>query len=140
MKKKKNYVPNLLSPLWCYLQLYRYHQEHATEWLYISKEEFLSCLKNFALPQRSDSPIFPLGSRLRKHGSSRPLGAWMEALSARMSASVTLPGKETSLQEPTEIWLRFLPSPASIKPSHLGCVFSLVRTRRTNKPHSETFH
>lgn len=64
-------------------------------------------------PQYSWSlPKFPTGSLLRKQGSSRPLGACMEALRARMSDSVTFPGRETSLHDPTEIWFLFLPSPA----------------------------
>jgi hypothetical protein len=55
--------------------------------------------------------MFPLAKRLRKQGSSKPLGAQIEALRDRKSASVTFPGKVTSLQDPTDIWFLFLPSP-----------------------------
>lgn len=62
-----------------------------------------------------DLPILPFGSRFKKQGSSSPLGAWIEAFSDLMSASETFPGNDTSLQEPTEIWFLFLPSPVEIK-------------------------
>lgn len=55
--------------------------------------------------------MFPAGRLFKKQGSSKPLGAWIDALSDLISASDILPGRDTSLQDPTDIWLRFLPSP-----------------------------
>lgn len=56
-------------------------------------------------------PKFPFGNRFRKQGSSKPLGAWMEAFKSLKSLSNTFPGNDTSLHEPTDIWFRFRPSP-----------------------------
>lgn len=56
-------------------------------------------------------PKLPFTRRFKKQGSSRPLGAWIDAFNSRKSLSSTLPGNDTSLHEPTDIWFLFRPSP-----------------------------
>lgn len=57
----------------------------------------------------------PDGRRFKKHGSSKPVGATIEAFNCFKSLSVISPGKVTSEQEPTEIWLRLRPSPVTLE-------------------------
>lgn len=77
----------------------------------ILKGEFGMCLPILFTPTTcspssrgvNDTHMLPLGIFFKKHGSSRPLGAVMDAFKDLMSASDTLPGSCTSLEEPTEI-------------------------------------
>jgi len=82
---------------------------------YTWKRERLSIKCKARAPQISNMeynvPKFPFGKRFKKQGSSRPLGAWIDAFNNRKSLSSTLPGNDTSLHEPTDIWFLFRPSP-----------------------------
>ena len=57
----------------------------------------------------------PLGNFLRKHGSSEPEGDTMQAFNDLKSQSEIFCGNETSEADPTEIALRFLPSPVTLQ-------------------------